>query len=309
MEGWIKSHRSVIDNPLVCKDADHYAVWGYLLHKAVHAETPALFGGKKIMLHPGQLITGRKVIAAHFGINEYKVYRILNLFKSEQQIAQQTSNVNSLISITNWAKYQGYAQPVEQQMHNDCTTDAQQMHTYKECKNIRIEELAHTQEFLSDSFSRAREEISPGAEKSAQSIERDAAAANFPEGSPEHRAVRFLGWLHETYPDIAGMEEPLTFEQSKTLCCKFQDDDIVRIVEAMHNKGVAERNRSAYSTFATFIRNDRVLKDRRARKIKYYTHGQVCDMVRDGYTNDQFEIKVIDGQNYWYLKIDKINQQ
>ena len=31
MEGWIKLHRKMLDNPIVCKDSDYLAVWIYLL--------------------------------------------------------------------------------------------------------------------------------------------------------------------------------------------------------------------------------------------------------------------------------------
>ena len=81
MEGWIKSYRAILDNPIVCKDADHYAVWGYLLHNAAHTPTDAMFNGKRITLQPGQLITGRRKIAEMFRIDESKVRRILKLFE------------------------------------------------------------------------------------------------------------------------------------------------------------------------------------------------------------------------------------
>ena len=55
--GWIKLHRKMLDNPIVMKDADHLAVWVFLLLHATHTDYPALFKGKKIMLHPGQLLT------------------------------------------------------------------------------------------------------------------------------------------------------------------------------------------------------------------------------------------------------------
>lgn len=139
MEGWIKSYRSVMDNPIVCKDADHYAVWGYLLHNATHTPADSFFGGKRITLQPGQLITGRKKIAEKFGINEHKVDRILKLFKIEQQIEQQTSNTSRLISVLNWGIYQTCEQQIEQQVSNKCATTEQQVSTIQECKNNKNE--------------------------------------------------------------------------------------------------------------------------------------------------------------------------
>lgn len=138
--GWIKLHRKMLENPVVFKDADHVAVWIYLLLEATHVDYPTLFGGKKIILKPGQLATGRKKIAEKTKVNEYKVMRILNLFESEQQIAQQKERYGSVITILAWDEYQDTAQQSGQRLHNDCTTTAQQLHTKQEHKNIRTQE-------------------------------------------------------------------------------------------------------------------------------------------------------------------------
>lgn len=133
----MKLHRSTLENPVVCKDAEHIAVWMYLLMKATHKEKDMMFGGKKITLNPGQLITGRKKIAEAFKINESKVQRILKSFENEQQIEQQTSNANRLITIINWDIYQGNEQSIEQPVNNECTTDEQPVNTNK---NERMKE-------------------------------------------------------------------------------------------------------------------------------------------------------------------------
>lgn len=140
--GWIKLYRQTLDNPIVMKDADHLAVWIYLILNATHDEYPALFKGKKITLKPGQLITGRKAISNVLGISESKIFRIINCFKSEHQIEQQTSNKNSLISIVNWDLYQSSEQQIESQMNSNRTASEQQVNTnknerMKECKNVR----------------------------------------------------------------------------------------------------------------------------------------------------------------------------
>lgn len=138
-EGWIKLHRKLLDNPVTMKDADHLAVWIYLLLNASHNEHPALFRGEKIILKPGQLITGRKSIALALHIDESKVERILKSLKSEQQIEQQTSSKNRLISITNWEFYQQSEQQSEQQVNNKRTTSEQQVNTNKNIKNDKNE--------------------------------------------------------------------------------------------------------------------------------------------------------------------------
>ena len=138
MEGWIKIHRKMLDNPIIGKDSDYLSVWIYLLLNATHKEIPALFKGKRITLKQGQLITGRKSMSDKLKISESKIYRIINEFKSEQQIEQQTSNKNSLITILNWDRYQQNEQQNETQMNNKWTTTEQQVNTNKNVKNIYI---------------------------------------------------------------------------------------------------------------------------------------------------------------------------
>ncbi|UPK42484.1 hypothetical protein [Paenibacillus pabuli] len=151
MDGWIKLHRKTMDNPIVCKDADHLAVWIYLLTNATHKEYPAVFAGEKIMLQPGQLITGRKTIGEKFSVHESKVQRILKKFETEQQIEQRSSNNKRLISILSWSDYQSSEQQNEQQMNNQRTTDEQPVNTNKNVKNlINISTTSSTTEPLQD---------------------------------------------------------------------------------------------------------------------------------------------------------------
>ena len=130
--GYVKLYRKTLNNPIVCKDSEHLAIWCYLLLNATHKEMKAMFKGEKIILIPGQLITGRKAISRALKIAESKVQRVLNCFENEQQIEQQTSNKNRLISILNWRDYQS----VEQQLNNNWTTTEQQLNTNKNEKNV-----------------------------------------------------------------------------------------------------------------------------------------------------------------------------
>lgn len=136
-ESYIKLYRKLLSNPVVCKDADHLAVWIWLLLNAVAFPKKVVYEGKEIVLQPGQLTTGRKKIADDLGVNEYKVQRILKCFENAQQIAQQTNRHCRLISILSWSEYQGDAQQNAQVMHDRCTTDAQPMHTKKESKESK----------------------------------------------------------------------------------------------------------------------------------------------------------------------------
>ncbi len=139
MEGWVKFHRKMLENPIICKDAETFAIWGYLLLSATHKEYTEWFGGKKIALKPGQLIVGRKKIAEVLRVSESKVQRTLKRFEDEHQIEQQTSNANRLITIVSWESYQYSERQTEQPVNSQRTTSEQPVNTYKnermkECK-------------------------------------------------------------------------------------------------------------------------------------------------------------------------------
>lgn len=119
-KGWIKSYRSILDNPVVTKSTDHMAVWVFLTHTAACRKHKAVFKGEEIILKPGQLITGRKKISEKYkNLSESKVQRILKDFENARQIEQQTSSQNRLITLLNWEKYQINEQLFEQQVNND----------------------------------------------------------------------------------------------------------------------------------------------------------------------------------------------
>lgn len=133
-DGYVKLHRKTLENPIVCKDPDHLAVWIYLLLNATHKSQSAVFCGTRITLQPGQLITGRKSIAARLGINESKVQRVLKLFEIERQIEQRSSTKNRLISVINWSVYQISEHHNDHQVNSDRTATEHK----QECKNEKM---------------------------------------------------------------------------------------------------------------------------------------------------------------------------
>ena len=136
-KGWVKLHRKLLDNPVVCKDSDHIAVWVIMLLSATHTPQQALFGGNPITLQAGQFISGRKAISNASKVEESKVNRIIKFFKKQQLIEQQTSTKNSLFTILNWNEYQDSEQQNEQQVNSNCTTSEHK----QECKNERTKEI------------------------------------------------------------------------------------------------------------------------------------------------------------------------
>ena len=135
MEGWIKIHRKILENPIICKDCETFSIWLYLLLSATHQEIPAIFKGEKIILKKGQLITGILSISKKLKINKDKIQRTLKCFENDKQIEQQTSNKNRLITILNWEQYQNNNKQIDKQVINKCETDDKQLITNKNVKN------------------------------------------------------------------------------------------------------------------------------------------------------------------------------
>ena len=85
-----------------------------------------------------------------------------------------------------------------------------------------------------------------------------------------NQAAEFLAWLESAFPAITMMAEPLTEEQARDILAKFSAEDINRIIAQIDNKG-AYKNKSAYSTFASFVAHDsssRAVKPRRAANTR-----------------------------------------
>lgn len=131
--GYIKLHRSIFKNPIVCKDADYLAVWVWLLGHACFAPTDVIFNGERRTLEAGQLTTGRKEIANALKVSESKVQRILKAFENEEQIEQVTDFRCRLITISSWDKYQ----LSEQLVDSSRTSPEQLMNTKEEYKNVK----------------------------------------------------------------------------------------------------------------------------------------------------------------------------
>lgn len=120
MKGWFSLHRSLANKSYYSKDSEKVHLWIHLLIKACHTGREEIFGGKKIILKPGQFTTGRRQLSIETGIEQAKIERVLNFFeKTEQQIEQQKSTSNRLITILNWRKYQNFEQQIEQGSNNE----------------------------------------------------------------------------------------------------------------------------------------------------------------------------------------------
>lgn len=103
------------------------------------------------------------------------------------------------------------------------------------------------------------------------------------------------------------MPEPFTHQQAVTLLKKYPEEDIARIVIAMHNKN-ASTHKSAYATFCSFAATDHILKQKREKQTRIYTFNQMTIMLTKGEARrEDFQPIEKDGTRYFILKTDQIN--
>lgn len=127
MIGWVKIHRKIMEKSYYDKDSEKVHLWLHIILKANHKPREERLGGKNIICKSGQFTTGRRQLSEETGIEQQKIERMLNYFeKTEQQIVQQKTNTNRLISILNWEIYQIDEQQSEQQNWKKWTTNGQQ---------------------------------------------------------------------------------------------------------------------------------------------------------------------------------------
>lgn len=136
MEGWIKLHRKLFDH-WIFSSSECTHLWLYLLMRANHKPTDVVRGRSIVELNPGQLITGRKQLAAELKINEHKIDRTLKLFESEQLIEQQAFPKYRVITVTKWKEHQ----VSEQQLSNKRAASEPQVSTDKNEENEEIKEV------------------------------------------------------------------------------------------------------------------------------------------------------------------------
>ena len=168
MNGWVKLHRRLLDNPR-SGDPEWVAVWVYLLLNATHQPYRVNFDGHIIELQPGQLVSGRLAIADATGVHESKVKRILAAMKTDQQIDQQAGVHGSIFTVRNWQTYQNCDQQNGQQVTSDRPASDQRLTTNKKDKNRRTEKQKNGECHPTEGFNKFWR-VFPRKEKKADAV-------------------------------------------------------------------------------------------------------------------------------------------
>ncbi|PZM63467.1 hypothetical protein [Paenibacillus dendritiformis] len=146
MQGWIKLHRKIRYNAIF-NNHQLYRLWTICLLTATHKRREQIVGNQTVLLEPGQFVTGRFELHSEYNnglkkkdqVSEYTVWRWLMSLEKGGFLSIKTSNKFSVVTIDNWALYQGSdnddEQQNEQQVSNKRATNEQQMSTNKNVKN------------------------------------------------------------------------------------------------------------------------------------------------------------------------------
>lgn len=130
MDGYIKLWRKSIDS-IVFQNANLWKVWCYCLMRANHKETKILFNDEEITLMPGQFVTGREKGAKDCNMNPSTFRDQILKLKKLKNLDSISDNKKSIITIVNWAYYQGNEIYPDSKPDNNPTTTRHR----QECKN------------------------------------------------------------------------------------------------------------------------------------------------------------------------------
>lgn len=118
----MKVSRKLLTSAIASKP-EYLAVWVHLLLSASYKEGEILVGRQVVRLKPGDLIFGRHKFSEKTGVSESIVRGALKALVDLQQITIKSHNKFSVISITNWLRYQLDQPANRQQMTSRSPTD------------------------------------------------------------------------------------------------------------------------------------------------------------------------------------------
>lgn len=129
MEGWIKLHRQIqewewYDDPQTTR------LFTHLLIVATHTETK--WRGE--VLKPGQILTGRRLLAAQTGLSEQNIRTSLERLQVTHEVTIKVTHRFSIITLNKWKDYQS-SQPTDQPASQPPSN--QQVTTFKNVKKVK----------------------------------------------------------------------------------------------------------------------------------------------------------------------------
>jgi hypothetical protein len=142
VEGWIKLHRKLIENPIFLKP-ELLQLFIYCLLKANHEAQKIIFNGQEIEIKIGQFITGRNAMAKDLKQNPITTYKRLKILENLKILNIKSNNKFSVVTVVNYGLYQSEEIKRNTKRNNKGTTREQQGNTNKNDKNDKNDIYAH----------------------------------------------------------------------------------------------------------------------------------------------------------------------
>jgi len=106
MDGWVKLHRKLMEWEWY-SDANTFRLFVHLLLRASYEANE----WRGVTLKSGQVLTGRKQLAKELVLSERQIRTALKNLQTTNEVTIKSTNKYSIISITNWSKYQPKDKP------------------------------------------------------------------------------------------------------------------------------------------------------------------------------------------------------
>lgn len=106
MDGYIKLHRKILDNPIALKP-NYLSIWLYLLLEANHKDNEIIWNNEKITVKRGQFIGSIFEISRQFSLSTGTVTYVLDYLKFERMVERVSNKRFTLFTILNYDLYQG----------------------------------------------------------------------------------------------------------------------------------------------------------------------------------------------------------
>lgn len=107
MDGWIKVHRSVLENPLwTDKPFSRGQAWIDILLRANYEDKEIMLGGNIAKVKRGSFITSELKLMDRWGWSKKKVRAFLSLLETENMIVRYATQKGTTIKVVNYKVYQ-----------------------------------------------------------------------------------------------------------------------------------------------------------------------------------------------------------
>lgn len=109
--GWVKIHRKIRNN-WIWQKPDYFRAWIDLIMLVNYEKGKTPIGGKLFTVHPGYMITSVDQLAKRWHWSWKKTDKFLNMLESDHMILKKKLGNGKLISVVNYAEYQGFSEPL-----------------------------------------------------------------------------------------------------------------------------------------------------------------------------------------------------